>query len=407
MVGRAHHAERGILRRADDSLLFHTLGNGHPAKSVPNTLCQGVESSWNNSMLQTRSPAIRNDRVECRRHCRDITPLVDFGRRHPTTLGTEANNHHVSGGSLNMRIRILGENGRGSAILLAVVLFIAAALAAWKTASARASAAAAAHMPEPVEVVTTALAVEQQHRATTTSIGTVLALRSITLRTELSGTVSEVKLVPGRIVDSGAVLVALDISVEQADLRALEAQAALAQTSLARLQRLREHGAVSAEEVDRAVAERDIAQAQMARTQAIIAKKTIRAPFRARVGIADVHPGQYLNEGTQLTTLQGVDGAAHVDFEVSQQVAAGLRAGDRVRVLTAGDSTALTARIVAVDARVDPATRTTTVRATIVGATPAPGSSVRVLVPSGPSAKAIVSPVSALRRGPSGDHVFI
>ena len=306
-----------------------------------------------------------------------------------------------------MRIRILGENGRGSAILLAVVLFIAAALAAWKTASARASTAAAAHMPEPVEVVTTAVAVEQQHRATTTSIGTVLALRSITLRTELSGTVREVKLVPGRIVDSGAVLVALDISVEQADLRALEAQAALAQTSLARLERLRQHGAVSAEEVDRAVAERDIAQAQMARTQAIIAKKTIRAPFRARVGIADVHPGQYLNEGTQLTTLQGVDGAAHVDFTVSQHVAAVLRAGDRVQVLTTTDSTQVTARIAAVDARVDPNTRTTTVRATIVGATPAPGSSVRVLVPSGPSGTAIVIPVSALRRGPSGDHVFV
>jgi len=189
-----------------------------------------------------------------------------------------------------MRSRILGETGRGSAILLAVVLAIGIALAGWKTASARAAAAAAAHQPEPIEVITTAVAQQEPHRATTTSIGTVLALRSITLRTELSGTVSEVALVPGRIVDSGTVLVALDISVEHADLQAEQAQAALAQTSLARLERLLQHGAVSAEEVDRARAERDIAQAQIARTEAIIAKKTIRAPFRARVGIADVHP---------------------------------------------------------------------------------------------------------------------
>lgn len=307
-----------------------------------------------------------------------------------------------------MRIPFIGEHGRGSAILIASVLAVAAALAAWKTAAARSSAAAAAHMPEPMEVVTTGIAQTQPYRATTTSIGTVLALRSITLRTELSGTVREVKLVPGRIVDSGTVLVALDISVEQADLRAQEAQAALAQTSLARLERLRQHGAVSEEEVDRARAERDIVQAQIARTQAIIAKKTIRAPFRARVGIADVHPGQYLNEGTQLTTLQGVAGAAHVDFSVAQQVAATLRAGEPVRVLTTTDSTALPARIVAVDARVDPTTRTATVRATIVGPNaPAPGSSVRVLVPTGPSANAIVIPVSALRRGPGGDHVFV
>ena len=66
---------------------------------------------------------------------------------------------------------------------------------------------------------------------------------------------------------------------------------------------------MSQEEVDQARAARDVAQAQVARTRAVIARKTIRAPFRARVGIADVHPGQYLNEGTQLTTLQGVDDA--------------------------------------------------------------------------------------------------
>ena len=306
-----------------------------------------------------------------------------------------------------MRSRILAETGRGSAILIAIILAIGAALAVWKTASARATAAAATHQPEPVEVVTTAVAREEQHRATSTSIGTVLALRSITLRTELSGTVSAVALVPGRIVDSGAVLVALDISVEQADLAAQQAQASLATTSLARLERLRQHGAVSEEEVDRARAERDIAQAQIARTQAIIAKKTIRAPFRARVGIADIHPGQYLNEGTQLTTLQGVDGAAHVDFTVAQQAAVGLRTGERVQIVTTNDSTPISARIVAIDSRVDPATRTTTVRATIVGAAPAPGSSVRVLVPAGPALETVVIPVSALRRGPAGDHVFV
>ena len=68
----------------------------------------------------------------------------------------------------------------------------------------------AAHQPEPIEAVTTAIARAEEHRAMTTSIGTVLALRSITLRTELAGTVRQVALVPGRIADSGVVLVALD-----------------------------------------------------------------------------------------------------------------------------------------------------------------------------------------------------
>ena len=88
-------------------------------------------------------------------------------------------------------------------------------------------------------------------------------------------------------------------------------------------------GAASAMELDNARAERDVALAQVARTRAIIARKTIRAPFRARVGMSDVHVGQFLESGTQLTTLQGVDGAVHVDFAVSQSVARGCGAASR------------------------------------------------------------------------------
>ena len=57
-----------------------------------------------------------------------------------------------------------------------------------------------------------------------------------------------------------------------------------------------------------------MAVAQIARNKATIDRKTIRAAFRARVGISDVHPGQYLSEGTYLTSLQGVDQSAYVDF---------------------------------------------------------------------------------------------
>ncbi|MGH7526642.1 MAG: efflux RND transporter periplasmic adaptor subunit, partial [Gemmatimonadales bacterium] len=267
---------------------------------------------------------------------------------------------------------------------------------------------AAANQPEPMESVTAAVAQERQHRRTTTSIGTVLALRSITLSNEVAGTVSRVHLTPGRIVEAGTVLVALDASVEEAELEAQEAQAALAQTTLGRLEGLRKHQAVSQEEVDQARAERDVAQAQIARTRAVIAKKILRAPFRARIGISDVHSGQYLNEGTELTTLQGVADAAHVDFTAAQRVASGLRIGDSVAVTTGADSAALPARIVAVDSRVDPTTRNATVRARLSGSvTPAPGASVRVLVPIGGTSKAVAIPVSALRKGPGGDHVFV
>ena len=302
-------------------------------------------------------------------------------------------------------------NSRGwmaSAALLTTVVATGAGLAAWKYTGIAASAAASANQPEQMEVVTAAVATDREHRRTTTSIGTVLALRSITLQNEIAGTVERVHLIPGQIVEPGAVLVALDASVERAELQAQEAQAALAKTTLGRLEKLRTHQATSQEEVDQARAEYDVAQAQMVRTRALIAKKIIRAPFRARVGLADVHVGQYLNEGAELTTLQGVAEAVHVDFTVAQRVAAGLKVGDSVAVYSANDNTPIPARIVAVDARVDPDTRNATIRARLAGeTTPAPGASVRVLVPVGPLDTVVSVPVNALRKGPQGDHVFV
>ena len=296
-----------------------------------------------------------------------------------------------------------------SALLLGTVIACGVVLAAWKHAAMQNTEAASANQPEPMEVVTVAVAKQLEHRPTTTSIGTVLALRSITLRNELAGTVNQARLTSGQIVEVGAILVMLDVSVEEAELKAQEAQAFLAKTVLVRRQHLSRDLATAEEEVDRARADLQVALAQIARTKAVIARKTICAPFRARVGLADVHPGQYLNEGTQLTTLQGVDEAVHVDFTVAQQVVAGLREGEDVEVLTAGASSPLIAKIVALDSRIDPTTRNAMVRARIEGApnAPAPGASVRVQVPVGSLRKAVAVPASAVRKGPGGDQVFV
>ncbi len=303
-------------------------------------------------------------------------------------------------------------NRRGwilSTLLLTLVLGTAAGLASWKKSALAAEAAAAASMPEPVEVIAVAPARASEYGEISTSIGTMVALRSITLRNELSGTVREVHLTPGAVVEEGTLLVALDVAVEQAELQALEAQAALAETMLGRMERASQNRGASEMDVDRARAERDIALANVARTRALIDRMTIRAPFRARIGLSDVNVGQYLAQGTELTTLQGVDEAVHVDFEVSQDVASGLAPGARVEVLGGDGAAPIEALIVAVDARVDARTRNATVRARIADANsaPAPGASVRVRVPVGAPRSVVLVPASALRRGPAGDHVFV
>jgi len=98
-----------------------------------------------------------------------------------------------------------------------------------------------------------------------------------------------------------------------------------------------------------------------------------------------------------------------VDFDVAQSVAAAMRRGGPVRVIAGATAAEIPARVVAVDARVDPSTRNAVVRAELpsLANLPAPGSSVRVLIPIGPTRDAVVVPVSALRKGPGGDHVFV
>jgi membrane fusion protein, multidrug efflux system len=298
--------------------------------------------------------------------------------------------------------------GIAGLVLIGVVLGSGVLLAGWKQGVNRDAAAAAAKQPEPIERVTIASAQAQEHHPSTTAIGTVLALRSITLKNEVSGTVTRASLKSGAIVEAGTALVVLDTSVEQAELRALNAQAKLAETMAQRREALLKAGATTQDEVDQVHAQRDVADAQSARLRALIAKKTIRAPFRARVGLSDVHPGQYLNQGVELTTLQGVSDEVHVDFSVAQSVAAGIQIGSSVEVRTSQGQTS-TAKVVAVDARVDPETRSAKVRARLESGAngPSPGASVRVLLSVGASSQAVVVPVSALRKGPDGDHVWV
>lgn len=296
-----------------------------------------------------------------------------------------------------------------SVVLLAVLVAAGTALATWKARALQAADALAAQQAEPMEFVTTAVAEPREHRRSITSIGTVLALRSTTLRNELPGTVREVRLTPGGIVEAGTLLVAMDVSVEEAELKAVEAQAALAETLLHRVERAVQSRATSQMEWDRARADLDVARAQMERLRAVIARKTVRAPFRARLGLSDVHPGQYLETGTLLTTVQGVDDAVHVDFAVPQHVAEQLQVGEQVTLLPGLLREEVSAAVVALDARVDPRTRNTLVRARVEDGRvlPGPGASVRVRVPAGAHVAAVAVPVSAVRKGPEGDHVFV
>jgi membrane fusion protein (multidrug efflux system) len=297
----------------------------------------------------------------------------------------------------------------GSLVLLGAVAGTGYALMHWKQGAFAAASASAAAAPEPQETVEVAAVGLRPFQRHTTAIGTVHALRSVDLRNESAGTVREVHLATGAVVEAGALLVHLDVAVEEAELRAARAQLALAETLLGRVERASESQGASASDVDRARAERDVAAANVLRIEALIERKCLRAPFRARVGLSDVHEGQYLDAGTALTTLQSVDEAVHVDFMVPQEVAAALGVGNAIEVVARDGGAAHVASVVGSDARIDPRTRNATVRALLPLApdVPAPGGSVRVRVPVGAAREVAVVPASALRKGPMGEHVFV
>jgi membrane fusion protein, multidrug efflux system len=213
---------------------------------------------------------------------------------------------------------------------IAVLLAIggtAGGLAYYKYAEISAAIAAAEASPEPREAVEAVRVRRGEWAASTRAVGTVVALRQVELRNELAGTVVEMGFASGDIVEAGQVLVRLDTSEERAALAAAQAEARLAQLVFDRRDRLRSSDAVSALDLDRAREELAAASARVTSLEAGIAKKTLVAPFRARVGLTDLQPGAYLDEGTRIAMLQGVDADAYVDFALPQDMAAAIRPG--------------------------------------------------------------------------------
>ena len=293
---------------------------------------------------------------------------------------------------------------RRSLILFSALGGAGVLLASWNITE-RGGAGAAT---EPIEFVQVATAKARQYSRSSVVVGTVVAGHAITLRNEVPGTVARVALHSGAVVNVGDILVQLDVSLEQAEQASFEAQARLASARLTRLESLAGSSAVSKMDVDTARAESEVATAQVRRVQALIARKTLRAPFRAHVGITELSVGQYLAEGQQVTTLQSVDESLFIDFRVPQAASLDVRNGAKVTISDSGQPW-IEAVIIATDSLVEAASRSLMVRARVVpsGIVLVPGSAVTVRLPVSRSRDVIAIPLDAVRRGPDGDFVFI
>jgi membrane fusion protein, multidrug efflux system len=299
-------------------------------------------------------------------------------------------------------------------IFLIVLAFLAgiaivAALGGIKFFQVRKAMAEYASFAPPPETVTSLIAKEEEWIPSLKAVGSTAAVQGVTVSTDEPGIVQKINFESGQTVKQGDLLVQLEVSQEQAQLRSAEAQMRLSGANLLRQQNLLKSRVSSQADYDSVQAQYDQAVARVEEVKALINKKTIRAPFSGVLGIRAVNLGQYLQSGAQVAPLQSLD-PIYVNFWLPQQNLGQIAAGQPVRVEADGlPNVTFDGKINAVDAVVDEATRNVRVQATLSNPNGLlrPGMFVNSQVPLASKASHIVLPATAIQFAPYGDMVYI
>ena len=264
-----------------------------------------------------------------------------------------------------------------------------------------------ANMPAQTVTVSTVTVEPASWTPVIDAIGTVSASRGVDLTVETTGIVKELNIATNQRVEEGEVLVRLDDAVQQADLTATRAQAALDKQALERALELRERGVGSAVTLQAAEAAAAASAAQVEKLEAVLQQKQLRAPFAGKLGIPRIDEGQYLTPGVAVVTLQDID-TMRADFTVPEQRLSQLSVGQKVRLTAAGDDTAFAGEITGIDPKVDPSSRLVSVRAAIDNPEGrlTPGQFVRINVELPREDDVIALPHTALVTSLYGDYVY-
>jgi membrane fusion protein (multidrug efflux system) len=294
-------------------------------------------------------------------------------------------------------------------ISLVIVLVVVAVLAGVKVKQIRILMATAATMVLPPEAVSSAVAREEKWQDTLPAVGSIVAVQGVMITAELPGTVREIAFESGAVVAKDDLLLKLDTSSEEAQLRALEAQTEWSQTNLARFKSLRAENTVSQAEVDQAETASKQNQANADTVRAAIAKKIIRAPFAGRLGIRQVNVGQYLEAAKPVVSLQSL-APVYGDFSLPQQELARLKTGLTVRVTTdTYPDKVFNGTLTAINPDLDPVTRSVRVQATFENKDHLlrPGMFARMEVVFPEQQPVLTIPATSVLSAPYGDSVFV
>ena len=298
---------------------------------------------------------------------------------------------------------------RKIAIALLLVLLIAGGVAGVKVLQIQKLVVAGQSIAVPPEAVSAVVVREEKWQGALTTIGSITAVQGVTITPEISGTVREIAFESGTAAAKGDLLVRLDTSTEEAQLRALEAQEELARLNLARERTLRTQNMVPQSELDTAEATLKQAQGMADATRAIIQKKTIRAPFAGRLGLRLVNLGQYLDTGKPIVSLQSLT-PVYAEFTLPQQELSRLKTGMRVNVTTdTYPGRKFEGTLTAINPELDVATRSVGLQATFENPEQLlrPGMFARVEVMLPEEQAVLVVPATSVLSAPYSDSVYV
>jgi multidrug efflux system membrane fusion protein len=242
-----------------------------------------------------------------------------------------------------------------------------------------------------------------------TAVGELAAVHQVNVTPDVSGRITEIMFTAGSTVKAATPLVQLFDGPEQGDLASFKAQATVAQLSLERAKQLAARQFGPQTTVEQAQAAYDQANAGIAKTQAIISQKLVRAPFDGELGVRHVEVGQFLTAGTQIVSLTDLS-ELYANFTVTEKDSGNLKVGQTVRVLVdAYPGRTFEGTITAIEPQISSDTRNIRVQATIANPDhilkPGMFATTTVVLPDKPPV--VTVPETAVDYTLYGDSVFL
>ena len=292
-------------------------------------------------------------------------------------------------------------------IMLGCIVILVVGLAFGKYLQIRQLIASAPKQGAQTVSTTKVTAVEWQPQLT--SVGTVTPYRGVDVTSEVSGLVREIHFKSGDTVKKNQLLFSLNADADIAQLHALQASAELAGVVLKRDEAQLKVEGISQAQVDADKADLKNKQAMVAQQSALVDKKTLRAPFSGRLGITAINPGQFINAGDKLVSLQTID-PIYVNFFIPQKQSAMLKVNQNIALSAdAFPGVSFTGKLTAINPVIDTATRNVQVQAKLSNDKQQllPGMFANVSVDVGVKDKFITLPQTAITYNPYGSTVFV